>query len=100
MTGGKRGGNCGLLINWASHGGRCNCCDPQPSRTGFAPQDADGAPVGRRHLDGSGWTNTGEEPPSPATVPQVEQRGRTVLLPQARLGFPLVPGGRFRDQTG
>ena len=38
--------------------------------------------------------------PGQLTLQQVEQCGRAVLLPQARLGFPLMPGERFRDRAG
>ena len=30
----------------------------------------------------------------------MEQRSRTILLPQARLGLPLMPGERFGDRGG
>jgi hypothetical protein len=33
-------------------------------------------------------------------VQQVEQGGPAVLLPQAGLGFALMPGERFRDRGG
>src|SRR5262245_41610922 len=55
---------------------------------------------GGRRLDGSGQTPTAEETPFPAAVQQVEQRGRAVLLPQARLGLALMPGERFRGRAG
>src|SRR5262249_22653233 len=58
-------------------------------------------PFGRRAaLDGSGPKPTSEGRPLPVTLQEVEHCRRAVLLPQARLGFPLMPGEHFRDRGG
>ena len=41
----------------------------------------------------------GEEHPFPAAAQQMEQHGGTVLLPQTRFGFSLMPGQRFQERA-
>jgi hypothetical protein len=51
-------------------------------------------------LGGSGPKSTCEGRPMPVTLQEVEQCGRAVLLPQACLGFPPMPGECFCDRCG